>query len=96
MEFHPYEFGGWYPHDPIMASGREFANRSEMSKLTYLWGNFMPPEKKSLGAAKSLNMDNQPGKRDITSRLSSSNKAARQQTPRGFATAFASAQLTKE
>lgn len=94
MEFHPYEYGGWHPDDPITsATGRVCGNRSEMSKLTYLWGVFTKPEKRSLGGAKALNMDNQPGKRDITTRLSSSDKAARQQTPRGFATAFAHAQL---
>lgn len=95
MEFHPYEYGGWWPDDPIMTGGKVFCNRSELSKRTYLWGDFAKPEKKSLGSSKALNLDNQPGKRDITTRLSSANKAARQQTPRGFATAFAHAQLSK-
>lgn len=94
MEFHPYEYGGWYPDDPVLTTtGKVCGNRSELSKRTYLWGDFAKPQKKSLGMDKALKEGGRPGSRDGTTSLSSSNKAARQQTPRGFAAAFASAQL---
>jgi hypothetical protein len=55
------------------------------TKRTYLWGHFTPPTPLFAAAARNSVF---PSEGDRTTRLSSSQKRLRSQTPAGFATAF--------
>ena len=57
------------------------------TKQTYLWGSFTPPVRTPV-QPEAYPGHLAPGKRDRTSRMSSSQKAKRAETPPGFARAF--------
>ncbi len=77
MIFQPYEYAGWSDHP----------QQESYSKKTCLWGRFRQPDKRCVNA-EQMPDHLPPGRRDRTSRLSSSQKRLRAQTPQGFARAF--------
>ena len=78
--FQPYQYAGW-AKDP---------QRERYSKKTCLWGSFITPEPRPL-EPEPFPAHLPPGRRDATSRVSSTWKARRAITPSGFAAAFFSA-----
>ena len=69
-----YDFHPWHHGDPY-------------TKHTYLWGRFTIPERRPV-EPEAYPEHLPPGRRDRTSRVSSSWRNQRAETPPGFATAF--------
>ena len=76
----PYEYAGWADTPASEA----------YSKKTSLWGRFTLPLKSPV-EPEAMPDHLPPGRRDRTSRMSSSHKRLRAQTPTGFARAFCEA-----
>jgi hypothetical protein len=77
MMFHPYQYAD-LADDPISEA---------YTKKTCLWGNFTTPDNR-LVCPEKLPAHLPPGRRDRTSRMSSTDKSDRAKTPQGFARAF--------